>query len=74
MDAEQWWNSMVVDELGATEKQQQESPPLAWPDEDDDTGGEQPISSPPTGALSGTHLAFSCRAVIDGTHCQAGDA
>ena len=65
---------MVVAELGAVEKQQQESQPPAWPDEDDDTGGEQPISSPPGEALSGTHLTFSCRAVVDGMHRQAGDA
>ena len=65
---------MVVAELGVVEKQQQESQPAAWLDEDDDTGGEQPISSPPRRALSGTHPTFSCRAVIDGMHRQAGDA
>ena len=65
---------MVVAELGVVEKQQQGSQPAAWLDEDDDTGREQPISSSPRGALSGTHLTFSCRAVIDGMHRQAGDA
>ena len=71
---EQWWNSMVVAEPGVAEKQPQESPPPAWPDEDDGVGGKQPISSLPRGALSGTHLTFSCRTVIDGMHRQAGDA
>ena len=73
-DDVQWWNSMVVAELGAVEKQQQESPPPASPDKDDDNGGEQPTSSPPRGALSGTHLTFSCRAFVDGMHRQAVDA
>ena len=74
VDDKQWWNSMVVAELGVVGKQQQGSQPAAWPDIDDDTGGEQPISSPPRGALSGTHLMFSCRAVIDGMRRQAGGA
>ena len=65
---------MVVAELGVAEKQQQEPQPAAWLDEDDDAGGEQPISSPPRGVLSGTHPTFSCRAVFDGMHRQAGDA
>ena len=56
------------------EKQQQGSQPAAWLDEDDDTGGEQPISSPPREALSGTQLTLSCQAVIDSMHRQAGDA
>ena len=65
---------MVVAELGVVEKQQQESPPPAWPDEDDGTGGEKPISSAPRGRLSGKHVTLLCRAVIDGMHRQAGDA
>ena len=65
---------MVVAELGVVEKQQQESQPAAWLDEDDGTGGEQPISSPPRGSLSGTQLTLSCQAVIDSIHCQAGNA
>ena len=65
---------MVVAELGVVEKQQQGSQPAAWADEDDDTGGEQPKSSPPRGALSGTPLTFSCRAVIHGIHRQAANA
>ena len=72
-DDEQWWNNMVVAELGVVE-QQQGSQPTAWPDEDDDTGKEQPISSPPRAALSYKHLTLSCRAVIDGIYRQAGDA
>ena len=59
---------MVVAELGVVEKQQQESPPPDWRDDDGGVGGEQPISSTPRGGLSGTHLTFSCRAVIDGMH------
>ena len=47
---------------------------MAWLDEDDDTGRKQPISSSTRGALSGTHLTFSCRAVIDAMHRQAVDA
>ena len=74
VDDEQWWNNMVVAELGVVEKQQQGSQPVAWLEEDDDTGTEQRISSSPRGALSGTHLTFSCRAIIDGMHRQAGDA
>ena len=74
VDDEQWWNNMVVAELGVVEKQQQESQPAAWLDEDDDTRGEQPISSSPRGALSGTQMTFSGRAFIDGMHRQAGDA
>ena len=73
VDDEQWWNNMVVAELWRVEKQQQGSQPAAWLDEDDDIGGDQPISSPPRGALSGTHLTFSCQAVVDGMHRQAGD-
>ena len=73
-EEEQWWSSMVVAELGVVEKQQQESPPPTWRDEDDGVGGEQPISSPPRGGLSGTLLTFSCGAVIGGMHRQAGDA
>ena len=61
-------------ELGVVDKQQQEPPPPARPDDDDGTGGGQPLSSPPRGCSSGTHLTFSCRAVIDGMHRQAGDA
>ena len=60
-DEEQWWNNMVVAELGVTEKKPQESPPQAWPDEDDGDGGEQPISSPPRGDSTGTYKAFSQR-------------
>ena len=74
MDDEQWWNNVVVSELGVVEKQQQGSPLSDWLDEDDDTGGEQPISSPPGEALSGTHLTFWYRAVVDGMHRKAGDA
>ena len=65
---------MVVAELLVVITQQQESQPAAWLDGDDDTGEEQPISSPPRGALSGTHLTFSCQAVIDSMHRRAGDA
>ena len=65
---------MVVAELGVAEKQPQESPPQAWPDEADGVGGEQPKSTPPRGGLSGTDRTFSCRAVIDSMHGQAGDA
>ena len=65
---------MVVAELGVVEKQQQESPTPAWPDEDDGTGGEKPISSAPRERLSGRHVTLSCQAVIDGMHRQAGDA
>ena len=61
-------------ELGVVDKQQQESPLPAWPDDDDGAGGGKPLSSPPRGCSSGTHLTFSCRAVIDGMHRQAGDA
>ena len=51
----------MVAGLGLVEKQQQESSLPAWPDEDDDTGGEQqPISSPPGEALS----YLTCRADI----------
>ena len=71
---EQWWNSMVVAELGVAEKQPQESPPPAWPDEDDGVDAEQPISSTPWGGLSGTDRTFSCVAVIYSMHRQAGDA
>ena len=71
VDYEQWWVNMMVAELGVVAKQQQGSQPAAWLDEDDDTVGEQPISSPPREALSGTHLTFSCQAVVDGM--QAGD-
>ena len=73
-DDEQWWNNMVVAELVVVEKQHQGSQPAAWLDEDNDTGGEQPISSPPREDLSGIYLTFSCRAVIDSMHRQAGDA
>ena len=65
---------MVVADLRVVQNQQQESPPPAWPDEDDGTGREKRISSPPRGRLSGKHVRFSCRAVIDGMHRQAGDA
>ena len=71
---EQWWKNMVVAELGMVEKQQQGLQPTTWVDKGDDTGGEQSISSPPRGALSVTHLTFSCQAVVDGVHLQAGDA
>ena len=63
-----------VAKLGVVEKQQQESQPAAWLDKHEDTGGEQPISSPPRGVLPGAHPTFSCRAVNDGMHRQAGDA
>ena len=65
---------MVVAELGVVEKQQQESRPVVWPDEDDVTGGGKATSSGPRGRLSGKHVTLSCRAVIDGMHRQAGDA
>ena len=39
-------NNMEVAELGVVEKQQQVSQLAAWLDEEDDTGGEQPILSP----------------------------
>ena len=66
---------MVVAELGMVENHhQQESPPPAWPDEDDGTGRGKPTSSPPRGCLSGKHVTPSCRAVIDCMHSQAGDA
>ena len=65
---------MVVAELGVVEKQQQESPPPAWPNEDDGADGEKPISSLPREDLAGIHLTLSCRAVIDSMHRQAGDA
>ena len=55
--------NMAVAELGVVEKQQQESPPPVWPDEDDGTGGEKPISSAPRGRLSGQHVTLSSRAV-----------
>ena len=64
----------MVAELGVAEKQPQESPPPAWPDEDDGVDGEHPISLPPREGLSGTRLTFSCRAVTDGMHRQASDA
>ena len=73
-DDEQWWNNLVVADLAVVEKKKQESPPPAGPDEDNGVAGEQPISSPPRGCLSGTHLTLSCRAVSDGMHRQAGDA
>ena len=72
MDDEKWWDNMVVAELRVLEKQRQGSQPAAWLDEDDDTGVEQLISSPPREDLSGTHLTFSCQSVVDGMHRQAG--
>ena len=65
---------MVVPELVVLEKLQQESPPPAWPDKDDGTGGEKPISSAPRGRSPGKLVTLSCQAVIDRMHRQAGDA
>ena len=55
---------MVVVELGVVEKQQPESPPPAWPHEDDGTGGEKPILPPPRGRLSGK----TCDALVSGRY------
>ena len=74
-EGEQWWNNMVASELGVLDEQQQESPPPTWPDEDDGTGGESRYRCR-RGDVQRVriYLTFSCRAVIDGMHRQAGNA
>ena len=65
---------MVVADLTVVERQRQESPRPAWPDDDDGAGLKKSIPSAPKECLSGQYVTLLCRAVIDGVNRQAGDA